>query len=407
MGDIIFLAHRMPFPPDRGDKIRSHHLLKFLAERGNVHVGCFADTDADMEAEDDLARMSKSHCLVRRTKPLVLAGAEAVISQLPVSLAAFHSRALERWVRDTVDTHEIEAIFVFSGQMGQYVPDDFTGRVIVDLCDVDSVKFEDYAKAGERVWLNGREGRLLAREEERLAHRANATILISESEKTILQGRLKNAAGTRLHAIGNGIDAEYFDPASVLPEGSMTERSGPHFVFTGQMDYRPNELASLWAIEHFLPEVRAYFPEAEYHVVGRNPTEALLAKNSIEGATIWGEVPDVRPFLKAADVAVTPLTIARGVQNKVLEAMAMELPVLLTPGAATGIDAQDGLHWMVEEADAKSMADRFRIIWSEPSKLSGMGRAARQFVLDNHSWDAVLNPLEDLLLMGGRQRHAA
>lgn len=190
MGGILFLAHRIPFPPDRGDKIRAHHLLKHLAGLAPVHIGCFWETEKDREGEADLFRVAASHCLVRRAKPLALAGVEAVLSNRPVSLTAFHHRSLAEWVARTIAERDITTIFVFSSQMGQYIPQDFAGQVIVDLCDVDSVKFEDYAEAGERVWLNRREGRLLRLEEERLAHRADTTLLISENEKAVFQTRL-------------------------------------------------------------------------------------------------------------------------------------------------------------------------------------------------------------------------
>ena len=407
MGHILFLAHRIPFPPDRGDKIRAHHLLKHLAAIAPVHVGCFAENEKDRAAELHLAGIATSHILVDRRKPLALAGAEAVLSGKPVSLTAFHSNALEQWVRVTIAQHEIETVVIFSGQMGQYIPDDFAGRVVVDLCDVDSVKFEDYAAAGERVWLNRREGRLLSVEEERLAHRADETILISENEKSVLQCRLRNAVDTRLRAIGNGIDAEFFDPANVTPNVDMTTRAGPHFIFTGQMDYRPNEKAALWAVKNFMPAVRERFPDAEFHVVGRNPTAPLLAHADDVGVTVWGEVADVRPFLAAADMAVVPLTIARGVQNKVLEAMAMELPVLLTPEAATGIAAQDGQDWLIEPADVAVMLKRFDQLWHDDVTRRNIGKAARQFVLENQSWPAMLAPLSEIVAPTGSQRDAA
>ncbi|TNE28908.1 MAG: TIGR03087 family PEP-CTERM/XrtA system glycosyltransferase [Alphaproteobacteria bacterium] len=407
MGDILFLAHRIPFPPDRGDKIRAHHLLNHLATLAPVHVGCFAENAKDRAAECELVHLAASYCLVDRRKPLALAGAEAVLSDKPVSLTAFHSHALEQWVRQSIAHRDIETIVIFSGQMGQYVPDDFTGRVVIDLCDVDSVKFEDYAAAGERVWINRREGRLLAVEEERLAHRADATILISENEKSVLQCRLRNAVDTHIRSIGNGIDAAYFDPSMVAPHPEIASREGPHFVFTGQMDYRPNEKAAIWAIAAFLPEIRSRFPGAELHIVGRCPTPALLGHSGELGVNIWGEVPDVRPFLAAADMAVVPLTIARGVQNKVLEAMAMELPVMLTSEAATGITAQDGRDWLVEPVLAGAMLRRFEQVWSDSVTRRNIGKSARQFVLANHSWPAMLAPLKELVSPSGTRRDAA
>jgi len=397
MGNILFLAHRVPFPPNRGDKIRAHHLLKKLAQLGRVHVGCFAESDEDRAGEGELSAVSTSHCIVNRTKPLVLVGVEAVLVGKPVSLTAFHSARLEKWVRDTIAQREIDTIVIFSGQMGQYVPEGFIGRVVIDLCDVDSAKFESYAASGERVWLNNREARLLAREEERLAHRANATILISEAEAALFERRLQSPSMANVQVIGNGIDAAFFDPSSTAPHPVMARTRGPYFTFTGQMDYRPNEQAVLWAIENLLPVLRERHADAHFHVVGRNPTAALMAHDGQLGISVWGEVPDVRPFIAGADCVLAPLLNARGVQNKVLEAMAMARPVLLTPEAATGIAARDAEHWMVSAADPQAMAQRFDAIWNDREVAKQMGMTAREFVLSHHVWDAMLAPLESFV----------
>lgn len=406
MGGILFLAHRVPFPPDRGDRIRSHHLLKALARLTPVHVGCFGEGDG--EAERALAALAASHCVAPRTKPLPLAGVEAVLAGKPVSLTAFHSRTLAAWVRETIRRERIEAIVVFSGQMGQYIPADFAGRVVIDLCDVDSAKFASYAEAGERVWINAREARLLAIEEERLGQRADATLLISDAEAALYHSRLAVPEGVNIQAIGNGIDAAFFNPASATPHSIIAGLPGPHFAFTGQMDYRPNEQAALWVIEALMPKLRATYPTAIFHVVGRNPTGRLMAHHGTPGVQVWGEVADVRPFIAAADIVLAPLLIARGVQNKVLEAMAMAKAVVATPDAATGIAAQDGAQWLICPPDPEAMCARMAPLLADPDARARMGLAARQFVLDHHGWEAMLAPLAGLVGMGGEgARHAA
>jgi sugar transferase (PEP-CTERM/EpsH1 system associated) len=411
MGDILFLAHRVPFPPDRGDRIRAHHLVKALARLGPVHVGCLDEGDAAAAmgaGTAALGEIAASHCIAPRTRPLARAGIAAMLAGKPVSLTAFHSPKLERWVRETIAAHSINAIFVFSGQMGQYVPDDFPGRVVIDLCDVDSAKFAGYAAAGERVWLNAREARLLAAEEERLGRRADTTILISAAEAALYRSRLSAPDKVCIKVISNGIDAALFDPAGIAPQPVIAEQAGPHLVFTGQMDYRPNEQAALWVIEALLPRLRQTYPSAQFHVVGRSPTARLTAHSAAPGVKVWGEVADVRPFLAAADVAVAPLMIARGLQNKVLEAMAMARPVVLTPDAATGIAASDGEHWLVSPLDTDAMAARIEALIRHPDAGARIGVAARRFVVEHHDWAAMLTPLAEMVgLPQERARHAA
>lgn len=397
MGDILFLSHRVPFPPDRGDKIRSHHLLKGLAEIAPVHVATFGETAQDMAQKKALKAVAKSHLLKHRQRPLWLAGIEALVTGKPVSLSAFEDLAISNYVRKTLRDHRVDTIFVFSGQMGQYIPDDFRGRVIVDLCDVDSAKFEAYAEAGQRRWINAREARLLARQEERLAHRADTMLLISDNEAGLLTGRIEDATGTNIVALGNGIDADFFDPAPVGLQQDLEEGEDPQLVFTGQMDYPPNVAAVEWVMAEVMPRLRQRYSRARFHIVGRAPGSALKSRHGENGVRVWGEVADVRPFLKSADVVLAPLLIARGVQNKVLEAMAMARPVVLTPAAATGIDATPGRDFIVAELMGEAFVHQISALVGEPSRSEGIGRAARQFVVEKMGWDAVHRQLANLV----------
>ena len=404
-GDILFLAHRLPFPPDRGDKIRSHHVLKALAAIAPVHVGCLAEDDSDHANAHHLAEIAASWCMPRRSKPVSLAGVEALIRREPVSLAAFRSGELHSWVRRTVAERDIAAIYVFSGQMGQYVPEDWTGRLVVDLVDVDSAKFEAYAldRGGPRGWIDAREGRMLRRIENALSASADTTLLVSEAEAGLLRGRTTQPRDIR--ALGNGIDCNFFDPATVEPHPDLA-KPGPHFVFTGQMDYAPNVAAVTRFADHILPRLRKTHPAAQFHIVGRAPTADVRKLASADGVTVWGAVPDVRPFLAAADIVTAPLTIARGVQNKVLEAMAMERCVLVSPEAATGVDAQHGRHFIIGQDDHALVASALHLL-ERPAERQDIGKAARQFVQDHMSWRAMLTELPALMGFAARSNRDA
>lgn len=397
MGEILFLAHRMPFPPDRGDKIRSHHLLKALAEMAPVHAGCFGDTDADFEHEPSLARYTESHRLIRRKKSMVVSGLEALASHKPISLTAFWHYELGEWVKQTIKDRDISTIFVFSGQMGQYVPADFEGRVVVDLCDVDSAKFEAYAKDGywPRSWIDAREGKLLSDEEQCVSKRANMTLFVSAAEAALFNSRLTDHTAHDVKALRNGIDAAFFDPSAAKPHGDLAENTGANLVFTGQMDYAPNVVAAKRVMDRILPQIREIHPDTNFHLVGRAPVAELRKRDGQNGIRVWGEVPDVRPFLAAADVVVAPLEIARGVQNKVLEAMAMARPVVLSHEAATGIDAEDGRDFAIGADDGQIVARILALLADGPAALN-MAASARRYVLAHQSWAAMLAPLPQI-----------
>ena len=399
-GEILFLAHRMPFPPNRGDKIRSHHILKRLAELAPVHVATFADDPADLAEEPALAALAASYALVQRCKPLPLAGLEALARGVPVSLAAFADRRLHDYVERVLAERPITAIYVFSGQMGQYVPASFQGRVIADFVDVDSAKFDAYGRDGRapRAWIDRREGIKLRAVEVRLAQRAAISLLISQPEADLFAERLPAAirAAADIRVLGNGIDAEAFDPGVVQPEPRVLALPGPRLIFTGQMDYAPNVAAVVHTAERLLPVLRERFAGASFHIVGRNPVAAVQALDRLPGCYVWGGVPDMRTWLAAADLAVVPLELARGVQNKVLEAMAMTLPVILTSHAATGIAASPGRDFAIADDDTGLIA-AISDLCANPAAARTMGQAARRYVIEQQSWSAALAPLDDLI----------
>lgn len=409
MDEILFIAHRLPFPPDRGDKIRSHHILKALARLAPVHVATFADDEADFAEEASLAALAATYCLRRRSKPLALAAVQALASHQPISLTAFHDRALAAYVADVLATRPISAIYIFSGQMGQYVPKSFAGRVVLDLVDVDSAKFEAYAgkRSGPMGWVEMREAKLLAAEEARLAARAAVTLLVSPAEASLFRSRLLAGHYAYVRPLGNGIDCIAYDPAMVTPEPRMLACTGPRLIFTGQMDYAPNVDAVRRVVDRILPAIRAVRPDATFHVVGRNPPAELRVRHGENGCHIWGRVDDIRPWLAAATHALIPLEIARGVQNKVLEAMAMALPVVVSREAATGIAASDGEHFVVADSD-DGLAQAVLALLDGPVRARALGLAARSFVLDHASWDAALEPLAAIMGgLGGVRRDAA
>ena len=397
MGEILFLVHRIPWPPDRGDKIRSHWILRKLAALAPVHVGCFADDARDEGFANDMAGLCASMHVERRGKSMWGAGLEALASGAPVSLTSFASGTMRRWVENTLNRGSIDRVVVFSGQMAQYVPTDCDARFIMDFVDVDSAKFESYGKhgTGPMSWINRREGRLLAQFEAHVAGRANASLFVSEAEAALFRERSELDAG-RVLALGNGIDAAYYDPARADITPMPVRREGPLLVFTGQMDYRPNVEAVSDFARHVLPRVQSWHGDVTFAIVGRNPADEVHRLGELPGVIVTGAVNDVRCWLQAADVVVAPLRIARGIQNKVLEAMAMARPVVASSAAAEGIDARDGTHFCVA-GDAAGEAERILALLADPARAAAMGQAARAHVAAHYDWDSQLALLDDLL----------
>jgi sugar transferase (PEP-CTERM/EpsH1 system associated) len=403
-GDILFLAHRIPYPPDRGDKIRSWHLLKHLSQIAPVHLACFADDEADLAhlpaLRDALGdRLRRVHAEIRSSSKAV-PGAKALLQHAPLSLALFDSARLRGFVEGLLASGSVDTVFGFSGQMAQFVPERLTQRFIMDLGDVDSAKFAQYAEVahGPMRWVYRREAHLLERFERATAARANVTTFVSEAEAGLFRKRTGLA---NIRAVSNGIDLDVFHPDADFPKLSQAERgSAAVLLFTGQMDYAPNVDAVSW----FAREVMPAIPEGRFVIAGRNPAPAVL-KLASERVYVTGAVGDMRSWLAAADIVVAPLRIARGIQNKVLEAMAMGKAVVATDAAFEGIEAQAQRDLIVVN-DSAQMARTITSLLNSPGHAAQLGRAARQRMVEGYSWDKRLVVLNEILFPGNEQAAA-
>lgn len=395
MGDILLLVHRVPYPPDRGDKIRSYHLLKALAKLGRVHLATFADDDADLAHAEALRPLVASLYVERRMRGRLMAGLTALARGLPVTVAMFDSAAMRCFVAETLAGGGIDTIFAFSGQMAQFVPAERRGaRFVMDFVDMDSAKFAAYAAdaRGQLRWVLRREARTLEAFEIATARGANTSLFVSDAEAALF--RRHSALGPeRVRALGNGVDLAFFDPSAEF--APVPAQSAPLILFTGQMDYPPNVAAVVRFADESLPAIRARFPQATFAIVGRNPASAVTALRDQPGVVVTGAVPDVRGWLAAADVVVAPLMLARGVQNKVLEAMAMARPVVASPAAFEGIEADAGRELIV--ADPAHEAAAVIDLIDAPARAVAIGVAARARLLAEYGWDRRLRPLAALI----------
>ncbi len=392
MPDILFLAHRIPFPPDRGDKIRSWQVLKALTKLGKVHLACFADDAADAAhlaaLRDALPELGEAYVEVRRIGK-AKAGLAALSSGKPLSLTLFDSAEMRRFVSARLPG--VDAVYIFSSQMAQFVPAEAQARVVMDFVDMDSEKFASYAAEGRGPMraVYAREANKLFAYEREVAARAGASLFVSEAEAALFRAR---TGLPRIHALGNGIDSDFFDPsAGFAPLGAAERGQGSLLLFTGQMDYRPNIDAVAWFAREVLPQL----PSAHFVIAGRNP-DAEVQTLAGPHVTVTGGVADMRSWLAAADVIVAPLRIARGVQNKVLEAMAMAKPVVATPAAFEGIEAEPGRDLIVADS-AEAFAAAIRDLLEDRDRSARLGADARALVTAHYRWEARLAPLADLL----------
>jgi len=391
MADILFLAHRVPYPPDRGDKIRSWHILKALCEIADVHVAALCDDSRDMTHLRFLNRHAATIAVFPRHVPRDEAALKALLFGGSASVRAFANRDLAAYVHDVLGEQDIKTIFAFSGQMGQYVPTDRGARrFIMDFVDMDSAK---YAEWGRVNGLAGRANRFEAKRllafEMKTARRADVSTFVSAAEADLFC-ESTGLGPDKVQVLENGIDLVQYAPEAVAGEPI----SG-RVVFTGQMDYAPNVEAVCDFVRDVWPAVRAARPDASFAIVGRNPTPLVQALAS-DSVIVTGEVPDTRIWLQQAAVVVAPLKLARGIQNKVLEAMAMAKPVVASSAAAQGIDAVAGRELLVVD-DAAAQAAAIVHLINNPVDAENVGRAARARVVGRYGWDAQLATLPALV----------
>jgi sugar transferase (PEP-CTERM/EpsH1 system associated) len=390
--DLLLLVHRIPYPPNKGDKIRSWHLLRHLARRYRVHLATFVD-DADDWQHVPLvqALCASSHFAALHPRAARLRSLGALPANRALSLDYYRDAGLRRWVDGTVRERGISRIVVFSSPMAQYAEPYAAARRVVDLCDVDSDKWRQYAD--KKPWpaslLYRYEASRLLRYERHIAASMDASLLVSAPEAELLR-RLAPESAARIGWFSNGVDTSYFAPGAFESPYAQGERA---IVFCGAMDYWPNVDAVQWFANHVLPALH----DVRFYIVGARPTPEVQALAALANVVVTGTVPDVRPYVQHAALSVAPLRIARGIQNKVLEAMAMAKAVVLTPQALEGIDASVGRELLLAADAPQTIAAITTALAGAQEALAAIGGAARARVQAAYSWEARLAPLDILI----------
>jgi sugar transferase (PEP-CTERM/EpsH1 system associated) len=392
--NLLVLAHRLPFPPDKGDRIRTFHLIRHLALRANVHLASLADEPVPRQDLDVLQGMCARVAVVplgrsRWVRSLCWLALGRTASEGAFFSARFRT-IIEDWSRETtyhgalVSSSSLAPCLDVAGLEG--VP------TVIDLVDVDSQKWFDYAAAcrGVRSWLYRTEGRRLRRLEQRLPGRARALTVVSETEADLFRGFCPLE---EVRVVPNGVDLDYFRPQGLAGGGEGC-------VFVGALDYRPNVDAAYWFCKEVWPELRRRLPGVKVQLVGRRPVRQVSKLSSIPGVEVVGGVPDIRPYVARAAVALAPLRIARGVQNKVLEAMAMAKPVVASPKVLQGLPRRLDAPVLTAETPADWIEAVSRVL--EDGRLRRqLAAAGRLYVERHHDWEDCLKPIGKLIGLGG------
>jgi sugar transferase (PEP-CTERM/EpsH1 system associated) len=392
---LLMLAHRIPYPPHTGDKVRAYRVARHLAARHDLTLGFVIDDAADQGGLDALRESVPDLEWGGLWKPAALArGAAALAAGRSLSIAYFRSRRLARRVRHRLGGGGYDAIYVSSSPMADYVRG--AGLpVVMDFVDVDSDKWTQYAGAqrAPRSWAYRLEGRRLRAFEAEAVRWGHRCILATAAEETLLRSF---APWARTAVIPNGVDLDGYAPPA----------DAPTVIFTGAMDYLPN----VDAVEHFcgdiFPAVRRAVPDARFLIVGLNPAPGVRRLAERPGVTVTGAVPDVRPYYRQSAVCVAPLRIARGIQNKVLQSMALGVPVVATSAAARGLETRPQEHLLVEDDPARFAAAVVGLLSDGDARRRLAGRA-RAFVEHQHAWPALLERVEALVIDAAGRRSDA
>jgi len=382
---VLFLAHRLPYPPDKGDKIRSFRELQALARRHEVDLFCFYDQPKDRQYFPQV----RGYCQEFYAEPIRWLGSRARAglawaSGSPFTTAFFRSSSMERHICAAVAERRYDLVFVFGSAMAPYAQGFSQLPRLLDMVDVDSDKWKQYARYSRPPlsWIWTAEATRLFEYEKSLARQFSMTLLCTCSEAEILR---RSVPETRIEVIENTMDTAYFDPAKVTVPAELTAWQ-PYVVFTGSMDYFPNaDAVEMFYREVFL-RIRRDLPKARFVIAGRNPTRAVRKLARDPAVLVTGAVADIRPYLRGAAAAVAPLRVARGVQTKIFEAMAMGLPIAVSSKAAIALPQCLRGQVQVEDDPQRLAAILLALLQATPRSSAG-ARAALLDYVEGAKWD--------------------
>lgn len=386
---ILYICHRFPFPPKRGGKIRPFNMISHLAKTHQVTVASLVRSVEEGKEGEGLSEHCFKYIMVRVNKfAAMLRMILRLPSLVPSTMGFFYSPDIARRIRKELDENDFDLIFVHCSSVAQYVEDVKGIPKILDFGDMDSQKWLEYAKVRSFPLTLGYklEGMKMERAEKRLARKFDYCSCTTRAEMETLQGY---NVGCRTSWFPNGVDYNNFCPGDEPYEPDT-------ICFIGRMDYFPNQQCMFDFCKNTLPLIQARRPGVKLTIIGANPSPAVYKLAELPGVTVTGSVPDVKPYVQVSAVNVAPLSIARGTQNKILESLAMGVPVVSSVAAAGGIDAVVDEHFLTATTP-EEYADQIIRVLSDKEERSRLSKAGRARMLSNHDWSASMKRLDALI----------
>ena len=384
---ILFLCHKTPYPPNKGEKLRAFNIIKHLSADNDIClVAPYSDKKEILHTEE-LKKLCKGgvHLFFLNTLFSRIKSMFSIFQNKPATLFYFYLPKMKAKINKLINEQKFDLVFVYSSSMAQYVMDVDMKRII-DFVDCDSSKWKQYSQFTNFPvsLIYAREYKLLKEYEEEISGRFDHAIVVTEEEKKEFTHR------NIFTVMPNGVDLEYFKPS--------IQKHKKRVVFTGAMDYFANIDGVIYFSREIFPLIKKDISDVEFYIVGSRPTQVVKALEKEKGIFVTGFVEDIREYMTTAAVCVVPLRIARGIQNKILEAMACGLPVVTTRKALSGINASSGNDILVSD-HPEDFAKKIVMLLNNDSERAKIGANARKYVEKNHNWQNCLAGIEELLIL--------
>lgn len=397
---ILFISHNLPFPPNKGEKVRSYHFLRFLSQRHSIILLALTRADGEEAYRSELEKLCEHVEIYPLNRWLSrIHAALCFFSPLPFTFGYFFSWKLRRDLDRLIKSKQIDLVFTYCSSSGQYAFRYPQIPRVIDFVDVDSEKWREFSKVSKfpNRSIFRLEHRRLREWERRMNQFFGASIVTTESERRRLQ-EIDPFGRDKICEVRNGVDLDYFCKRPATPINSKK------IVFIGQLNYLPNVDAVLYFYLKIFPSIKRLEPNAVFQIVGRNPHPSII--EICKDAEVTGEVADVRPYLEQAAVFVAPFRLAFGVQTKILEAMASGVPVVASWLIMQGLDALPGKELLLENNPEK-FAKRVLDLLSNPELATQIADRGRAYVEMNHSWEKNLEALDRILKSAAGQASMA